>query len=69
LGKLDGQLIGTLPVSGTGGEWKPQSARIAGASGIHDLFFVFRGTAEEDLYTFDYWQFSPRDLPADKLVN
>ncbi|HSH96277.1 MAG TPA: family 43 glycosylhydrolase [Roseimicrobium sp.] len=65
LGKLDGQLIGTLPVSGTGGEWKPQSARISGASGVNDLFFVFRGAAGEELFKFDYWQFSQRDLPAD----
>ena len=65
LGKLDGQLIGTLPVSGTGGEWKPQFTRISGASGINDLFFVFRGAAGEELFKFDYWQFSRRDLPAD----
>ncbi|SOD52688.1 Beta-xylosidase [Pseudoxanthomonas wuyuanensis] len=65
LGKLDGQLIGTLPVSGTGGEWKPQSARISGASGINDLFFVFRGAAGEELFKFDHWQFSQRDLAAD----
>ena len=69
LGKLDGQLIGTLPVSGTGGEWKQQFARISGASGINDLFFVFRGAAGEELFKFDYWQFSQRDLPANKLVN
>ena len=67
LGKLDGQLIGTLPVSGTGGEWKPQFARISGASGINDLFFVFRGAAGEELFKFDYWQFSQRDLPANKV--
>jgi arabinoxylan arabinofuranohydrolase len=65
LGKLDGPLIGTLPVSGTGGEWKPQSTRITGASGINDLFFVFRGAAGEELFKFDYWQFSLRDLSAD----
>jgi len=64
LGKLDGQLIGTLPVSGTGGEWKPQFARISGASGINDLFFVFRGAAGEELFKFDYWQFSKRNLPT-----
>jgi arabinoxylan arabinofuranohydrolase len=69
LGKLDGQLIGTLPVSGTGGEWKPQFARISGASGVHDLFFVFRGAAGEELFKFDYWQFSQRDLPADQAAN
>ena len=69
LGKLDGQLIGTLPVSGTGGEWKQQFARISGASGTHDLFFVFHGATGEDLFKFDYWQFSQRDLPASKLAN
>jgi hypothetical protein len=65
LGKLEGRLIGTLPVSGTGGEWKSQSARISGTSGVHDLFFVFRGPAGEELFKFDYWQFSHSDLPAD----
>ena len=69
LGKVDGQLIGALPVSGTGGEWKPQSTRISGASGVKDLFFVFHGATGEDLFKFDYWQFSQRDLPANKLVN
>ena len=69
LGKLDGQLIGTLPVSGTGGLWMPQSARIAAASGVHDLFFVFRGAVGEELFKFDYWQFSQRGLPADKADN
>ncbi|WP_322400340.1 glycoside hydrolase family 43 protein [Massilia luteola] len=58
LGKVDGKLIGTLPVSGTGGQWNPQSTRISGASGIQDLFFVFRGAAGEELFKFDYWQFS-----------
>jgi beta-xylosidase len=60
LGKLDGQLIGTLPVSGTDGQWKPQSVRISAAAGVHDLFFVFRGAAGEELFKFDYWQFSQR---------
>ena len=69
LGKLDGQLIGTLAVSGTGGAWQPQSTRIAAASGVHDLFFVFRGAAGEELFKFDFWQFSQRGLPADKAAN
>ncbi|MFG6432901.1 glycoside hydrolase family 43 protein [Roseateles sp. LYH14W] len=69
LGKLDGQLIGTLPVSGTGGEWQQQLAQISGASGVHDLFFLFRGAAGEELFKFDYWQFSQRALPADKTAD
>ena len=64
LDKLDGQLIGTLPVAGTGGEWQRQSARISAATGVHDLFFVFRGAAGEELFKFDYWQFSRRDPAA-----
>jgi hypothetical protein len=69
LGKLNGQLIGMLPVSGTGGQWKPQSVRVSGASGVQDVFFVFRGAAGEELFKFDYWQFSQRDLPADQAAN
>jgi hypothetical protein len=59
LGKLEGRLIGTLPVSGTGGQWQPQSTRIAGATGVQDVFFVFRGAAGEELFKFDFWRFSP----------
>jgi hypothetical protein len=69
LDKRDGPSIGTLPVLGTGGQWKLQSARIAAASGVHDLFFVFRGAAGEELFKFDYWQFSRRDRPVDALAN
>jgi beta-xylosidase len=57
LGKLDGPLIGTLPVLGTAGQWTPQSTRISGASGVQDVFFVFRGAAGEELFKFDFWQF------------
>ncbi|WP_229507378.1 family 43 glycosylhydrolase [Pseudoduganella rivuli] len=59
LGKVDGKLIGTLPVVGTGGQWKPQSTRVSGAAGVQDVFFVFRGAAGEELFKFDFWQFSP----------
>jgi beta-xylosidase len=64
LGKLDGPLIGTLPVSGTGGQWQPQSTRVSGAAGIQDLFFVFRGAAGEELFKFDFWQFSRNADPS-----
>lgn len=64
LDKLDGPLVGTLPVAGSGGAWQRQSANIAGAAGVHDLFFVFRGAAGGELFKFDYWQFSRRGAPA-----
>ena len=34
---------------------------------IHRL--VFHGAAGENLLKFDYWQFSQRDLPANKAAN
>jgi arabinoxylan arabinofuranohydrolase len=66
LDRIDGPVIGTLPVFGTGGEWKHQFTKISGASGVHDLFFVFKGGADGDLLKFDFWQFSQRDLPSGK---
>ena len=50
------------------GEWKPQSAWISGASGVHDLSVVFRGATGEELFKFDYWQFSQRELSADNAA-
>jgi beta-xylosidase len=75
LDKLDGPLVGTLRVAGTSGHWKPQSVLVSGASGVHDLFFVFRGAAGEELFKFDYWQFSElatvasQPLPANPARN
>jgi hypothetical protein len=64
-------LIGTLPVLGTEGKWKPQSTLVSGAAGVQDVFFVFRGAAGEELFKFDYWQFSPNaeaSQPAPKAL-
>ncbi|WBS00020.1 family 43 glycosylhydrolase [Pseudoduganella sp. SL102] len=67
LDKLDGQLIGTLPVSGTGGEWARQSVPVSGAAGVHDIVFVFRGAAGDALFKFDYWRFLQRDPMASRV--
>ncbi|WP_423127514.1 glycoside hydrolase family 43 protein [Gaoshiqia sp. Z1-71] len=55
--KFDGPVISTVNVGlqGEGGRWKTISAQVDNVSGIHDLFFVFRG--EKDLFNFDWWQF------------
>jgi arabinoxylan arabinofuranohydrolase len=57
---LDGQLIGTLstPAAGSAEEWVVASQEVAGAAGVHDLYFVFRGQPEEPLFKFDWWQFT-----------
>jgi arabinoxylan arabinofuranohydrolase len=55
-----GKLIGTLPVTGTGGmtTWKALTTSVTGATGLHDLFLVFKG-GSGDLFNLDWWQFEP----------
>lgn len=60
LDTADGPLIGTVPVSDTGGAWKTEAAAVTGATGVHDLFFVFKGEPTGDLFKFDFWQFDKR---------
>lgn len=54
-----GPLAGTCSVSGTGGwqSWQEVSCDITGASGEHDLYFVFKGS-DTYLLNVDWWQFS-----------
>lgn len=66
LDRVDGPLIGTVPVSYTGGAWKKEMTNITGATGVHDLFFVFKGEPTGDLFKFDHWQFAKKG--AAKLV-
>jgi arabinoxylan arabinofuranohydrolase len=58
LDQPDGKLIGTLPVKPTGGgdQWQTQSCTTSGATGVHDLFFVFSGDNTGSL-NFDWWMF------------
>ena len=60
----DGELIGTLSVSYTGGwtQWKEESTNIIGSvTGKHDLWFVFKGDGAEELFNMDYWQFAEKE--------
>ncbi len=54
----DGELLGTLAVTGTGGEqnWKTLSTKIKEAKGVHDVYLVFKGE-DKGLFNFDWWQF------------
>ncbi|WP_104993152.1 carbohydrate-binding protein, partial [Clostridium acetobutylicum] len=60
LDSADGQLIGTLNVSPTGGEqqWKEMQCNVKSVSGVHNIFFKFTGNSSKNLFNFDYWQFS-----------
>jgi len=53
-----GTLVGTCDVATTGGAqtWATRSCDISGASGLHDLFFVFTGGAT-NLFSFNWWKF------------
>lgn len=59
-GKIDGPIIATVDVntSREGGIWKTFTAPVNSVSGVHDLFFVFKG--EKDLFNFDWWKFNSK---------
>ncbi|MFP7299925.1 carbohydrate-binding protein [Neobacillus niacini] len=56
-GSKDGTLIGSLNVSNTGGQqsWKTKSTEITGASGVQDVYVVFKGSVN-----LNWFQFSKR---------
>ncbi len=68
LDSADGELIGTIDVMGTGSydTWTTADIDIDSVTGVHDLYFVFNGTEDvkEDLFKFDYWQFTQKEIPA-----
>jgi arabinoxylan arabinofuranohydrolase len=59
LDSKDGDLLGTVNVPLTGGDdrWSLQTIDIKKVTGIHDVYFVFKGKASIDLMYFDYWKF------------
>ncbi|MFC4098209.1 carbohydrate-binding protein [Paenibacillus xanthanilyticus] len=65
----DGPLIGMLPIANTGGDdsWQTKTASVSGATGVHDLYMVYRGTAAGHLFKIDYWQFGQK-LTAHELA-
>jgi hypothetical protein len=60
-----GTLLGTCSVPGTGGAqtWMTKSCSVAGATGVHDLFFKFTGGSGSSLFNFNWWKFTPSDAP------
>lgn len=58
---LEGDLVATVEVPGTGGweNWQiMQSPLTAEATGVHDLYFVFKGRKGPKLFNLDWWQFN-----------
>lgn len=54
-----GTLAATCAVAGTGGSqtWVTKSCAVSGASGLHDVYFVFTG-GSGTLFNFNWWQFT-----------
>jgi arabinoxylan arabinofuranohydrolase len=57
---LDGELIGTVEVPLTGGDdrWALRTINVQKVTGVHDVYFVFKGKAPGKIMYFDYWRFS-----------
>ena len=60
LDRVDGPMIGILQVGATGapGQWQEKKTNISGATGLRDLYIVFKGDSEGSLLDFDYWRFA-----------
>lgn len=54
-----GEVIGTLEVAPTGGDqvWKILECDVKRVTGVHNIFFMFKGEGKTNLFNFDYWQF------------
>ena len=67
---VDGAIIGILPVPYTGDWeiWKTRTAAISGASGIHDLYFVFKGETKGHLFNVDNWKFEKKKAVHDLVA-
>jgi len=56
-----GLLIGSLPVSYTGGwgNWMTETTNISGVTGVHDVYFVFKAETDK-VFNFDNWSFTEK---------
>lgn len=59
-----GKSIGTLSVPNTGGmdNWKVETTNVTDATGVHDLYLLFRGGSGDNLFKFDHWKFNNSEL-------
>jgi hypothetical protein len=60
LDSRDGPLLGTVKVPLTGGDdrWALVTTDVPRTTGVHHLYFVFRGQKPGRIMFFDYWRFS-----------
>ncbi|MNT80122.1 Arabinoxylan arabinofuranohydrolase precursor [compost metagenome] len=57
---VDGPLLATIAVPMTGGDdrWTTVDTQLSSrVTGIHDIYFVFKGKAPTNILFFDCWKF------------
>jgi arabinoxylan arabinofuranohydrolase len=63
LDRVDGPLVGRLPVGDSGGQWKTETIPVSGVTGTRDLFFVFRDSSLASVFKFGHWKFDKKSAP------
>ncbi len=60
LDSVDGELISTCKINKIGGldKWEEHTSMVTGGSGVHDVYFVFKGRPGSGLMLFDNWMFA-----------
>lgn len=53
-----GTKLGEIHISGNSSTWKDYTASLTTATGVHDIYFIFKGSASGELYYLDYWKMS-----------
>lgn len=67
LDNVDGEVVAEIPVTGEIGQWTTVTEKVSGATGTHDVFFVFAGAeagAQGHLVEVDNWAFAPVSDPG-----
>ncbi|HQF55035.1 MAG TPA: glycoside hydrolase family 43 protein [Fibrobacteria bacterium] len=66
LGSQTGRSVGTISVGNTGGatSWKSVTTTVSGATGVQDLYLVFKGSGTGELFNLDWWRFAPNQTES-----
>lgn len=65
---IGGTKIGEVTIpSGNGSTWGEYSCTLSGGTGVHNLYFVFKGSSNK-LFELDYWKFS-KDSSSEIITN
>lgn len=57
LNDLDGETVGQIDIPNTTGKWQKLTFPVQVEKGVHDIYFVFKGNANNDLFEFASWSF------------